>query len=273
MMADRVGGAAKRREGAMADRVDGAAEQSEGAVSGAARLGAAEPGARSGPGLGETLGPSPRIKICGLRRPEDVAAVNLALPDFVGFVFAPSRRHVSFAQAAGLARRLDRRIKAVGVFVDAPLADCLRAVAEGTVEMVQLHGSEDAAYIAELKAAAEVEVIKAIGVGIDAEGGLRFSQEVPANADYLLFDAPKAGSGRSFSWQPDVMAQLCQQRAEFILAGGITVDNLDAALALAPWCVDVSSGAERDGCKDAGLIRELTARTHAWRVTEERDDR
>jgi len=207
----------------------------------------------------------PSIKICGLRRLEDVAAVNDALPDFAGFVFAPSRRRVSLDEARILSQELDERIISVGVFVNAPLEECLAAVQGCALDLVQLHGSEDAAYITALKAAAPTPVIKAIGVG--ADGALL--QKIPENADYVLFDAAQPGGGRQFSWAPEVIEKLRNLRREFFLAGGITVANLDAALALRPWCVDVSSGAEREGCKDPELIRELTVRVHQERRNQE----
>lgn len=95
-----------------------------------------------------------KIKICGLRTPADVAAVNAVLPEYAGFIFVPMRRrYVAPAQAAILCQQLDPRIRPVGVFVDARVEDILEALEHCPLDMVQLHGAEDDAYIAMLRAA------------------------------------------------------------------------------------------------------------------------
>lgn len=95
-----------------------------------------------------------KIKICGLRTPADVAAVNAALPEYAGFIFVPMRRrYVAPAQAAILRQQLDPRIRPVGVFVDARVEEILEALEHCPLDMVQLHGAEDNDYIAMLRAA------------------------------------------------------------------------------------------------------------------------
>ena len=95
-----------------------------------------------------------KIKICGLRTPADVAAVNASLPEYAGFIFVPMRRrYVVPAQAAILCRQLDPRIRPVGVFVDARVEEILEALEHCPLDMVQLHGAEDNDYIAMLRAA------------------------------------------------------------------------------------------------------------------------
>ena len=88
-----------------------------------------------------------KVKICGLRRREDIEYVNQYKPDFVGFVFyEKSKRAVSAAQAQELKQLLDKQIKAVGVFVNAEPQLIAQLVASKTIDLVQLHGDEDAAY-------------------------------------------------------------------------------------------------------------------------------
>ncbi len=184
-----------------------------------------------------------KIKICGLSRPCDVDFVNAALPDYVGFVFAQSRRQVSFEQAKILKNRLDTRIKAVGVFVNAPLELMEKVAAENIVDMVQLHGQEDASFVqACKKRMPHTKIIKALQV----------HEDVPHLADYVLFDAPKAGSGEVFDW-----SRLPKTEKSFFLAGGIGLQNIEQAMQHKPYAVDISSGAEVDGFKDAYLIKQL----------------
>jgi len=196
---------------------------------------------------------STRIKICGLSRLEDIHAVNECLPDFIGFVFAPSPRQISLMQAAILRSLLDTRIKAVGVFVDASIEDIVTAFEIGVLDMVQLHGNEDSYYIEELKSTKLIPVIKALK--LSPQGTLL--QEVPAHADYLLFDAQSPGSGTRFAWDEQTINRLRRLRRSFMLAGGINLENLEEVLAVNPWGIDVSSGVELYGKKDPGLIRKL----------------
>ena len=191
-----------------------------------------------------------KVKICGLSRPADIDAVNRAQPDYIGFVFAPSRRRVSIETAAALKERLDPRIKAVGVFVNEEVRVLSNIVEKGIVDLLQLHGEEDALYIDRLKAVCGCGVIKALGVGDTLP-------HLPDNADYVLFDtlsSQRGGVGQAFNWQvlrdvPDV---------PYFLAGGLSPDNVaDAIQLLAPYCVDVSSGVETDGCKDFEKINKF----------------
>lgn len=182
-----------------------------------------------------------KIKICGLSRAQDIAYVNEALPDYVGFVFAESRRQVTLAQAKALKAQLDARIQAVGVFVDADPSLVQQALDEGIIDLVQLHGNENDAYIAHIAA----PVIKALRVG----------EPIPRQADYLLFDSAIAGSGQTFDW-----SRLPATDRPFFLAGGIDAGNVAAAKALSPFGIDVSSGVETDGCKDREKILDLVRR-------------
>ncbi len=184
-----------------------------------------------------------KIKICGLSRSCDVDFVNASLPDYVGFVFAKSRRQVSFAQAKALRNRLDAKITAVGVFVNAPLDIMEKAVAENIVDILQLHGQEDSNTLkACKKRLPDTKIIKA----------QQAHEDIPHLADYVLFDAPKAGSGEVFNW-----AHLPKTEKNFFLAGGIGLHNLEQAMRQGSYAVDISSGAEVNGFKDAHLIEQL----------------
>ncbi|MCL2408528.1 MAG: phosphoribosylanthranilate isomerase [Oscillospiraceae bacterium] len=191
-----------------------------------------------------------KVKICGLSRAEDIVAVNRVLPDYIGFVFAPSRRRVDMKAAAILKETLDPQIEAVGVFVNEDMGVVAEAYQSEIIEMVQLHGDEDDDYIRQLKERCGCRVIKAVGVG-DALPPL------PLEADYLLFDTlsiERGGAGRVFDW--NVLHDYCG--LPYFLAGGLTTHNVaDSIRQLNPFCMDVSSGVETDGGKDAEKIEKF----------------
>ncbi|MCI5585896.1 MAG: phosphoribosylanthranilate isomerase [Lachnospiraceae bacterium] len=205
----------------------------------------------------------PKLKICGLKRPEDIRYVNQYPPDFVGFVFAKSLRQIRPREAKELRRQLKPGIVPIGVFVNEEIEDIVRLVKEGVIDMVQLHGDESAEYVRLLgerleevsssKAALSHGIIKAVRVASrqDVKKALDFP------ADFLLFDTytkgQYGGSGECFNWQ-----LLKGIERPFFLAGGLKVENIaGAALEVKPFCLDVSSGAERDGKKDEEKIRRL----------------
>jgi len=192
-----------------------------------------------------------KVKICGLSRLEDIEAVNNALPDFIGFVFAPSRRRVDVETAAGLKEKLDPRIEAAGIFVNECIEVIVDIVANGLIDIVQLHGEEDDGYIKKLKNACCCRVIRAVGIG-------RELPELPVQADYLLFDTlsrQRGGTGKTFDW--DVIRDY--NELPYFLAGGLNTGNAEVAVkTLKPFCVDVSSGVETDGIKDAEKIARFT---------------
>jgi phosphoribosylanthranilate isomerase len=201
-----------------------------------------------------------KIKICGLFRDEDIDFANEAGPDYAGFVFAKSRRQVSPAQAAQLRARLRSGVTPVGVFVNAAVNDIANLCRDGVIGMVQLHGSEDAAYIEALRgalgASAAVPVIKAVR----AESREAVLEAALTGANYLLLDHGAGGTGQSFDWAllegGDFLAEL---PVPCFLAGGIDVYNAEEALALKPFGIDVSSGAETGGVKDRDKMIRLAA--------------
>lgn len=179
-----------------------------------------------------------KIKICGLTRECDVAYANEAQPDYVGFVFAKSRRQVTEDWARCLKRKLSQNIVAVGVFVDEETDWINRLLDEKIVDMAQLHGNETD------------EAIRRInGPTIKA---LRLGENPHRPSDFLLFDSPRGGSGLSFDW-----SKLPAVDKPFFLAGGISLENVQQAVALQPYAIDCSSGVETEGLKDRNKIIQL----------------
>jgi len=198
------------------------------------------------------------VKFCGIRRPEDIEAVNRLKPDLAGFVFAKSKRQISREQAAGLKNRLDPKIKSVAVLVNMPVEEAAALANSGIADLLQLHGDEDAAYIAELRKLTKAKIIKAIRLqGTEADNTLMKEAQ---QTDFYLFDTFVAdaygGTGKTFS-----LSLLKGVRIEkpFFLAGGLDADNVagiigqvqkDTTLLPNFYGVDVSGGIETDGYKD-----------------------
>ncbi|MDR1467685.1 MAG: phosphoribosylanthranilate isomerase [Spirochaetaceae bacterium] len=216
-----------------------------------------------------------RIKICGLSRVEDIRCANEARPDYIGFVFAESRRRVTPEQARRLRERLDVGITPVGVFVDAGIAEIAALVNGGVIDMVQLHGNETAAYITRLRKACganisdsinrinSIKIIKAVRISDGAQPPEHaLVQKETYGADYLLLDSG-AGSGKTFNWRfAEQIAAEGGFADSFFLAGGIHPGNIREAAAFHPFAIDVSSGAETDGVKDREKIMALVAACH-----------
>jgi phosphoribosylanthranilate isomerase len=197
-----------------------------------------------------------KIKICGLSRAEDIAAANNVQPDYIGFVFAKSRRQVSPEKAAELRRGLAAGIQAVGVFVNEPAENVARLAESGVIDIIQLHGDEDEAYLKNLRQLTDKPIIKAVRVQ-SPEQILR-AEKLPC--DMLLLDTytpgQYGGSGQMFD-----RLLLPKLTKPWFMAGGLAADNLAAAVRECgenlPYAVDVSSGAETDGVKDAEKMLKL----------------
>lgn len=198
-----------------------------------------------------------KIKLCGLRRPEDIMMANEFLPDYVGFVFAPGRRQVTPQQAAALRQRLDASIRTVGVLVNASVEDAAIAARTARLDVLQLHGDEDAEYTGRLKALLPgVEIWRAVRV----RNVQSILQACVYPAERLVLDAfsPAAygGTGKQADWAT-VTAAKPEITKPFFLAGGLCAQNIVQAAHLGPEGLDVSSGVETDGCKDREKIRLL----------------
>ena len=188
-----------------------------------------------------------KVKICGLSNIEAVETAVSAGADYIGFVFAPSKRQVTVEQAAELTEIIPANVKKVGVFVSPSRAELLEAVDKVGLDFVQVHGQVANDLFEDLPCGS----IQAVQVD---EGG-----HVPnSQADYLLFDAPVAGSGQTFDWGQLDTTELAQP---FFIAGGLNEDNVARAIQhFSPFAVDVSSGVETDGQKDHEKIRRFIER-------------
>ena len=188
-----------------------------------------------------------KVKICGLSNIEAVKTAVSAGADYIGFVFAPSKRQVTVEQAAELAKIIPTNVNKVGVFVSPSRADLLEAIEKVGLDLVQVHGQVADDLFEDLPCAS----IQAVQV--DGDGHVPNSQ-----ADYLLFDAPVAGSGQTFDWEQLDTTELSQP---FFIAGGLNEDNVEESIQhFSPFAVDVSSGVETDGQKDHEKIRRFIER-------------
>lgn len=194
-----------------------------------------------------------KMKFCGLTRPCDMEAVNEIKPEYIGFVFAKkSKRYVTPQKAMELKKLLSPEILAVGVFVGEEPEVIARLLENGTIDIAQLHGSEDEEYICRLKAMTDKPIIKAIQV---TDESTYAETKLPScSVDYLLLDSG-AGTGTTFDWNK--IEKLCKP---YFLAGGLSPDNVGEAIELLhPYAVDVSSGIEEDGVKSKEKMAAFAA--------------
>lgn len=217
---------------------------------------------------------TPKIKMCGISKVETIPAVVEAQPDYMGLVFAPSKRQVTVDQAKILVSELHKQyanrynrnviqwsndvvqefIKTVGIFVNETLDNLVTIATEVNLDAVQLHGDEDEAFIQSLKERTNVEVWKAVQIrsAADAEAW------IDSSADMLLFDAyhkdERGGMGEVFDW-----SCLDEFERPFMLAGGIDSTNVARAIrTVRPYGIDISSGIETEGVKDDEKIKAFT---------------
>ena len=197
-----------------------------------------------------------KIKICGLHSLEDVAIVNEVMPDYVGFVFATSKRQVSRELASAMRKALQPEIPVVGVFVKEHIEKITVLCKEQVIDYVQLHGEEPLEYILELKKQIEKPIIYVKRLGTEREEGTEFDlNDYPV--EYVLFDTytkdAYGGSGKLINYD-----NIPKMKLPVFIAGGLNARNVSQVIEdLHPFCVDVSSGVETDGHKDADKIREF----------------
>lgn len=191
-----------------------------------------------------------KIKLCGLTELCDIEAANSFTPEYIGFVFAKkSRRYVPPEKAAEFKERLATGIRAVGVFVNEAPETVAGLLEDGIIDMAQLHGSEDEIYIRRMRELTGRPLIQAFSM--DAAEDIRAAEESPA--DYILLDSGKGGTGNAFDWN-----LIKGIHRPFFLAGGLHAGNVaEAVRRLSPYGVDVSSGIETDGKKDARKMAEF----------------
>lgn len=192
-----------------------------------------------------------KIKICGLRRREDILAVNEAKPDYCGFIieFPSSFRSVTADEVRELVKELDPEIRPVGVFVNAPMELVRTLLDDGTLALAQLHGQEDESYIRELKTYTDKLIIKAFSIKTAED----IEKALQSPTDYILLDQGGGGTGKTFDWSliPEI-------QRPFFLAGGIGASNLGQAIReIHPYAVDLSSSVETEKRKDPMKIRQV----------------
>ena len=188
-----------------------------------------------------------KVKICGLSTKGAVETAVSVGVDYIGFVFAPSKRQVTVEQAIELAKFIPANVKKVGVFVSPNRTELLEAIEKVGLDLVQIH-AQVADDLFENLPCASIQAVQ-----VDGDGHVTNSQ-----ADYLLFDAPVAGSGQTFDWGQLDTTELAQP---FFIAGGLNEDNVARAIQhFSPFAVDVSSGVETDGQKDHEKIRRFIER-------------
>lgn len=183
-----------------------------------------------------------KIKLCGISRPCDIEAVNELKPEYIGFVFAKnSKRYVSPDKASELKQLLLPEIKAVGVFVNEEPENIAELLDGRIIDVVQLHGNEDEAYIERLRALTDKPIIKVFQIFCIND----IEKAKKSTADFILLDSG-AGTGEVFDWK-----LVKNINRPYFLAGGLSAQNVESAVeAFHPYAVDVSSGIETDGCKD-----------------------
>ncbi|MBR6072613.1 MAG: phosphoribosylanthranilate isomerase [Acholeplasmatales bacterium] len=181
------------------------------------------------------------VKICGLRRNEDIEYANILKPDFIGFVFALNKvRTITPSKAEELKDKLDSNIKVVGVFRNNDISLIEEVVKLGIIDYIQLHGDESDEYILEIKKFTNLPIINAY----------RDSKY----CDYVLYDNIDPGKGMKFDWN------IINGDKKFFIAGGINIDDIDNIKKLNPYCVDVSSSVETNGYKDYNKMKEFIER-------------
>lgn len=183
-----------------------------------------------------------KIKICGLKRDEDIAYVNELKPDYIGFILTSGfRRSIDFETARHLKSQLSSDITAVGVFVNDKIEYINKFLDEKIIDVVQLHGNEGPDFCRKINST----VIKYFKPD-------DFDKIDNYDVDYYLFDSG-TGTGSTFDW-----SKIPKTDKPFFLAGGLNKDNIPIAVkSINPYCIDLSSSVETDGAKDYNKIKEI----------------
>lgn len=203
-----------------------------------------------------------KIKICGLKRMADIQYVNEYLPEYIGFVFAQSKRRVSLEQAKTLKKDLDPRIKTVGVFVNEDIENIIEIVTECSLDCIQLHGDENPQYIDTLRNSLNshptensIEIWKAVRVKDESSISILNSYKVDAFVLDAFVEGSYGGAGKVFDWN---LANQAKAYGKIFVAGGLNIENVSNAVqTVKPYGVDVSSGVETNDCKDEVKIKHF----------------
>lgn len=198
-----------------------------------------------------------KIKICGLTSFNDIEVVNQYRPDYIGFVFAKSRRQISDELAKKLRARVESGIQVVGVFVNDTISHITNLCMQGTIDVIQLHGDEDNEYIRVIRQNTSVPVIKADRL----ENRMNAEMLQRSVADYILFDSFTNASEYGGTGKPIDLSLLPSLIRPTFLAGGINETSVQQIIeTYHPYCIDVSSSVETNGKKDPEkIIRMIQA--------------
>ncbi|MDD6824770.1 MAG: phosphoribosylanthranilate isomerase [Oscillospiraceae bacterium] len=196
-----------------------------------------------------------KLKFCGIRRKEDIDYINIVKPDYIGFVFADSKRFISPDDVRCLIKKTNPEIKKAGVFVNESLSGIVNAVKTSGIDIIQLHGDEDADYINSLRNLTDCEIWKAVRVK-KTEDILK-SEKI--GADMLLLDsfseAQYGGTGKTSDWN---IIKSSGISSPFFLAGGINENNIQEAISsVSPFGIDISGGIETNGYKDINKMKKI----------------
>lgn len=199
-----------------------------------------------------------KIKICGLKRHEDIQYVNELLPDYIGFVFAKSKRQVDLDKAKILGSQLDKGIKKVGVFVNEDVKQVKKIVKEAYLDVLQFHGDEDERYLSQFN---DFTIWKCKSIDISLKN---IDEHVMDEMNIypiegIVLDSSRKGAsgglGQRFNWN---LLQRLNIEKKLILAGGLSSENVCEAIEIAkPYAVDISSGVETEGIKDFNKIKKF----------------
>ena len=201
-----------------------------------------------------------RIKMCGLTCEEDVAVANEIFPDYIGFVFWPdSNCYITPERAVDLAEDLDEDITKVGVFVDAPVRFVAALLNEDLIDIAQLQGQEDDAYIASLRQALRAPDEKAILKAFTVKSADDVQAARESAADMVLLDTGLAGS-ETFDW-----TLLDGFDRPYFLSGGLDAENVAAVLdRTGAAYVNTSEGVETNGKKEPAKMRAFAQAVRNW---------
>lgn len=205
-----------------------------------------------------------KVKICGVKSVGTVRLLAQLNADFLGFVFAESRRRVTAEEAGSMLMQVPNHPPAVGVFVNPTLAELEDVLSRVPLQVIQLHGQESAEFCLEAAERFQRKIWKAISVDKENRLSVELEPYKPV-VEAFLFDTHDArqagGTGKRFSWTqiPELQKQVGSRTC--VIAGGINEDNVGELLSrYAPAVIDVSSGVETDGEKDHEKIKSFLQR-------------
>ena len=198
----------------------------------------------------------PRVKICGIKSKEEIAIINDFPVEYIGFIFAESKRKVLPEDAAQLKASLRKDIQVVGVFVNESVDKVNEIIDQCGLDVVQLHGEESPEYCKQI----HQKVWKSIPVK-NAQS-LKKINDYQQVVDGILLETyskdQKGGTGKAFDWDLVKNLQDSLPLKDFILAGGLNPNNIKRAIdTLQPTIIDLNSGLETDGYKDRNKITQL----------------